>query len=148
MRENKKRGKSFKYRSLKNSFQQKFEKEILKCRNKITDDVRNGDRTSTYSALRKLGARPGEKQLNTFDLPSHVKDNLTASQSAELIADHFGAISMDYDPININNFHLSMREAMSQPDVSVIPQLEEYQVYKKICKSKKPNSSVPGDIPK
>ena len=89
-----------------------------------------------------------QKQLNTFDLPSHVQDNLTASQSAELIADHFGAISMDYDPININNFPPSMREAMSQPDVSVIPQLEEYEVYKKICKSKKPNSTVPGDIPK
>ena len=133
---------------MKNSFHQKFEKEILKYRNKITDDVRNGDRTSTYSALRKLGARPGEKQLNTFDLPSHVQENLTASQSAELIADHFGAISMDYDPININNFPPSMSEAMSQPDVSVIPKLEEYEVYKKICKSKKPNSTVPGDIPK
>ena len=77
-----------------------------------------------------------------------MEDNLTASQSAELIADHFAAISMEYDPININNFPPAMRELLSHPNVSVIPQLEEYQVYKKICKSKKPNSVVPGDIPK
>ena len=32
----------------------------------------------------------------------------TASQSAELIADHFAAISMDYDPVDINNFPPAM----------------------------------------
>ena len=47
-----------------------------------------------------------QKQLNTFDLPSHVQDKLTASQSAESIADHFGVISMDYDSIDINIFPL------------------------------------------
>ena len=33
-------------------------------------------------------------------------------------------------------------------DVSVIPKLSEFEVYKKLCKAKKPNSSVPGDLPK
>ena len=32
--------------------------------------------------------------------------------------------------------------------MSVIPRLQEYQVFKRICKSKKPNSSVKGDLPK
>ena len=41
-----------------------------------------------------------------------------------------------------------MKEALSQPDLSVVPKLEEYEVLKKICKAKKPNSSVPGDLPK
>ena len=41
-----------------------------------------------------------------------------------------------------------MKEALSQPDLSVVPKLEEYEVFKKICKAKKPNSSVPGDLPK
>ena len=98
----------------------------MKYKDKIIDDVRNGDLMCTYSALRKLGVRPGEKQVNTFDQPSHVQDNLTASQSAELISDHFAAINMDYDQININNFPPAMR--LSHPNVSVIPQLEEYQV--------------------
>ena len=134
MREYEKRGKSQKYRKLKASFQEKYEKEALKYKDKIIDDVRIGDLTCTYSALRKLGVWHGEKQVNTFDLPSHVEGILTASPSAELIADHFAAISMEYDPININNFPPAMRELLSHPDVSVIPQLEEYQVYKKICK--------------
>ena len=70
--------------------------------------------------------RGKSQKLNTFDLHTHVEENLTASQSAELIADHFAAISMDYDPININNFPPSL----SHPDGSIISQLEEYQMYK------------------
>ena len=41
-----------------------------------------------------------------------------------------------------------MKEALKKPCLSVVPVLEEYQVYKKICKAKKPNSSVKGDLPK
>ena len=41
-----------------------------------------------------------------------------------------------------------MKEALKKPCLSVVPVLEEYQVYKKICKAKKPNSSGKGDLPK
>ena len=41
-----------------------------------------------------------------------------------------------------------MRDALSNPDMSVVPKLQEHEVFKKISKSKKPNSSVPGDLPK
>ena len=41
-----------------------------------------------------------------------------------------------------------MRGKIQSPDLSVVPTLEEYQVFKKISKAKKPNSSVPGDLPK
>ena len=34
-----------------------------------------------------------------------------------------------------------MRDALMSPDRSVIPQLQEYEVYKRIQKSKKPNST-------
>jgi hypothetical protein len=58
-----------------------------------------------------------------------VDRNLSASQSAELIADHFAAISQNYDPINLNNFSPRMREAVSNPSMSV-PCLEDYEVFK------------------
>ena len=45
-------------------------------------------------------------------------------------------------------FPPQMKETLSQPELSAIPRLEEYEVYKKICKAKKPNSIVPGDMPK
>ena len=86
--------------------------------------------------------------MNTFTLPSHVENNLSASESAEIIADHFAAISQVYDPINVDNFPPNIREALSQPNLSVVPKLEDYEVYTKICKAKKPNSTVLGDLPK
>ena len=98
--------------------------------------------------LRKLGVRPGESSSSMFTLPGHVDKNLSASQSAELIADHFVAISQIYDPINVNNFPPKMREELTNPIMSDVPCLEEYEVFRKISKSKKPNSSVPGDLPK
>ena len=41
-----------------------------------------------------------------------------------------------------------MRDELQAPDLSLVPKLEEFQVYQKIRKSKKPNSAVPGDIPR
>ena len=148
LREYEKRGKSLKYYDLKNSFEEKFELETSKYTEKIFEDVRNGNRSCTYSALRRLGVRPGEQTGNTFHLPGHVEDNLSARQSAEKIADHFAMISQDYEPISFENFPPNIKEALTQSHLSVTPVLEEYQVYKKLCKAKKPNSSVPGDLPK
>ena len=148
LREYEKRGKSEKYWKLKSTFKQNYENEVRKYKEKIIDDVRNGSRNCSYSALHKLGVRPGDSMSNTFHLPSHVENNLSPGQSVELIADHFSAISQDYDPINIDNFPAKMRYDLRHPDMSVVPRLEEYQVYKKICSAKKPNSCIKGDLPK
>ena len=90
----------------------------------------------------------GQASSSTFNLPSHVEFFFTANQSAEIIADHFAAISRNYEPISLHNFPPNIKDALSHPDLSVVPKLEEYEVYKKICKAKKPNSTVPGDLPK
>ena len=148
MREYEKRGKSVKYCNLKESFDRKFETEVAKYTEKILEDVRTGNRNCAYSALRKLGVRPGDATLNTFTLPSHVEKNLSPQESAELIADHFAAISQDYEPINIDSFPPNIRESLSNPCMSIVPVLEDHQVYKKMCKAKKPNSAVKGDLPK
>ena len=130
-REYEKRGKSIKYYEMQSSYDGKLTSEMQKYKDKILEDVRNGDRSSSYAALRRLGVRPGETSRNTFTLPSHADGNLTDLQSAEVIADHFAAISQDYDPISLNNFPPIMRETLSNPDLSVVPRLEDYQVYTK-----------------
>ena len=94
----------------------------------ISLNLGNKDRSNTYSALRKLGVRPGYSDSNTFSLPYHVKKNLTRSQSAELIADLLSA--MEYNTINIHNFHPAMMDTLSNTDTSVIPRLAEHEVYK------------------
>ena len=131
-------------------FLKKLESEVSKYTVKVLEDVRNGNRSSAYSALRKLGVRPGDSTENTFTLTSHVDNNLSAQQSAELIADHFAAISQNYEPIKLENFPPNIREALNKNKIilSVVPDLEEYEVYMKMCKAKKPNSVVPGDLPK
>ena len=146
MREYDRKGKSDRYFQLKSIFKGELDKQVSKYKEKIMEDVRNGDRSSSYAALRKLGVRPGDNLRNTFDLPAH--SNLSIDESVERIADHFAAISNEYTPINMENFPPKIRETLSNPDMNLIPQLEEYQVYKKISQAKKPNSIVPGDIPK
>ena len=148
MRQYEKHGKSQKYFELKTIFKQKVENEAQKYKERIIDDVKNGDRSSTYSALRRLGVRPGESESDQFTLPAHAEANLSASQSAALIADHFSKISMDYQPINLSEFPPVMRDAFACANAANIPQLEEHEVYRKMCRAKKPNSAVPGDIPK
>ena len=145
MREYEKHGKSQKYFNLKQSFENKMQSEAGKYKNKVIEEVVNGNRGSTYAALRKLGERPGENNSNSFSLP--VFDGLTSLNIAEKLADHFAEISGSYNPLNIDHFNPKLRQALKSPDMSVIPQLQEYEVYKRIQKSKKPNSTVPGDIP-
>ena len=120
----------------------------VKLRN-IKGSSTSGDRTSCYAAVRKLGARPGSAQdQNTFTLPNHIDRKLSPDQSVELIADHFAAISQEYDPISISAFPPNMKQVLSNPNCGEVPRLEEYEVFRKICKAKKPNSTVPGDAPK
>ena len=147
-REYERKGNSVKYYDLKNIYENKLKKEAQKYKEKLLQDVRNGDRNSCYAALRKLGARPGESSGSQFTLPAHIDQSLTAGQSAELIADHFAAISQSYEPISLDSFPPKLRDNLRSPNISIIPQLEEFEVFKRICKSKKPNSSVPGDLPK
>ena len=135
-REYEKRGKSEKYKNMKRCFKTKFEAEASKYKERIIEDVKTGNRNSAYSALRKVGVRPGENIDNTFTLPSHSESHLSAGESVELIADHFSLISQNYDPINLDNFPPNMKEALKKPCLSVVPVLEEYQVYKEICKAK------------
>ena len=107
-----------------------------------------GKRGSAYKALKKLGSGSAStNDDNSFQLPSHVESNYSPEESAEALADHFSKISQEFEPIDASKFSPALRNKILQPSESV-PILEEYQVFRKIISSKKPNSSVPGDIPK
>ena len=129
-------------------FDKKFQREALKYHEKLENEILNGERKSCYAALGKLGDGPGQDNTSVFSLPSHIEKRYTAAQSAEVIADNFASISQCYAPINISNFPPKMREDLGNPNMEAVPKLEDYDVYRKIRKSRKPNSSVPGDLPK
>ena len=88
-REYERHGKTRKYSEMNQLYKDKLIIEMHKYKQKLEDDVINGERSSSYAAIRRLGARPGDPEPTaTFLLPSHIDQNLTAVQSAEIIADH------------------------------------------------------------
>ena len=126
---------------------EKVKSEKLKYKNKVIEEVKTGSRSSSYAAIKKLGAHPTDL-IKGFTLPKHVELGMTAAESVEAIAEHFAAISSTYEPLSIENLSPNLRQKLKTLDTSVCPKLSELQVYKRICKSKKPNSNVPGDLPK
>ena len=123
--------------------------EAAKYREKIVLEVKEGKRGSAYAAIRKLGNKPGELGRPEFWLPAYVEEQLTASQSAEKLADHFSKISQTVEPLEVDKLFPALREAIVDGRTATNkPTVEQHQVYRKIVKLKKPNSSVPGDVPR
>ena len=89
MRQYQRHGKNDKYNELKTRFDEKLKHEMLKYLEKIAIQVSEGQRGSTYPALKRLGLRPGEEIQSGFQLPMHAEQNLSSAQSAEVIAEHF-----------------------------------------------------------
>ena len=111
--------------------------------------MQEGKRGSAYSAIGKLGNKPGESGKPCFILPAYVEQQLTAQQSAEKLANHFSKISQTVDPLEVEKLFPALREAIEDGRTTTSKHsVGHNQVYRKIVKLKKPNSSVPGDVPK
>ena len=141
-------GRAPKYIEVKTKFDLKLRQAAQKYNEKIKAEVLEGKRTSCYSALRKLGGGGKNTGHASFTLPSHIEDDLSPQECADRFADYFSKISQEFQPINIENFPPNIKSKLiaSESDSSK-PVLEEWQVYNKLCRSKKPNSTVPGDLP-
>ena len=147
-REYTKRGKTEKYKSLKQQFDLKYKEEAEKYLNKNLESIRESKPGQIFSVLKRLGAQPGEgTESSTFSLPEHEAQCLTPDQSAESIAEHFASISQEYPPLNINLLPERVRDKILS-DNTPPPQLSDYDVYCKIRSAKKPKSGVPNDLPK
>ena len=143
-------GKNENYHEVQQMFQSKLKAEALKYKNKIVNEVREGKRGSGYSAIRALGDGPTEwHRKKQFVIPAFVEEGLTPQQSANRLADYFTAISQTVEPLNVKKFHPALQLAIQQGKCdSNKPTLLQHDVYRKLLKIKKPNSSVKGDIPK
>ena len=87
-REYTKNGKSRKYRSLKSEFELKYKNEAFKYIKKNVEDLKESNPGKAFRTLKKLGAQPEDcTDSNDFTLLSHSSENLTALQSAEIIAE-------------------------------------------------------------
>ena len=68
-------------------------------------------------------------------------------QSADSLAKHFAEISQTFEPLDVHKLPEQVKNAIINSKDEVKPTIREFQVYSKLKKTKKPKSSVPGDIP-
>ena len=98
--------------------------------------------------MKRLGLRPGDTAQTGFQLPGHAERNLTSAQLAEIIAEHFSAISQEYSPINVDFLPRNLQLFLQKNDNLLAPRLSPKDVQSRIIKAKKPHGLVPGDLPK
>ena len=111
------------------------------------EDLKETNPGKAYKIMKKMGAQPGDCiESNTFSLPTHESENLTAEQSAERISQHFAEISQQYPPLDVNLLPDRV-QAKIKTNLSP-PVIEDYEVYHKIKSAKKPQSGVPNDLPR
>ena len=84
-----------------------------------------------------------KKYLNHIydgDVVVESLQELSSAQAAEQIARHFSAISNEYNPINYEQLPAFLPAQLA-------PQVEEYEVYNRLCRLRKTRSTLPIDIP-
>ena len=103
-REYYKHGKSVKYLSLKRKFDDLYKYEAKKYLTKTVNELKFSNPGKMYSILKHLGSKPSKSESNgSFSLLLHLEKNLSNNQSAEIIAEHFAAISQEFSPLIIND---------------------------------------------
>ena len=149
-REYRRNRKSFKYLEMKKSFDKKMKLAARNYLNKNVRDIMDEEPGKAYKCLRKLAAKPGDDgNEKTFSILSHVNENLTTEESVERIAQFFADISQEFAALNIEKLPADVQTKLKSDIRSFdLPEVSDYEIYKVISQSKKPRSSVPGDIPR
>ena len=145
MREYQKNGKSVKYQKLNQEFNEKYKSAAKKFMNRKIGALKETKPGQAFHVLKTMGAQPGECiEDRTFTLTSH--QGLSNKESAEKIADYFAAISAEYEPLSVEKLPHRVRLRLSAK--SSPPTVSERACYDKILAAKKPQSGVPGDLPR
>ena len=112
------------YRYLVNFFDSKLRIERQKYIEKVQKEVSLGKRGSAYQAIRKLGNWPGESWARPdIMLPSHCEENLSPTQSANRLEDHFSSISQSIQPLDEDQFHPALKLALERGKMESKPTL-------------------------
>ena len=143
-------GKSKKYISLKKCYDEKMVKAAEAYLNENVRSLKEDNPGRAYKSLKKMSAQPGDlSDEGNFTLISHMEANLTTEQSIEKIAQHFSNISQEFPPLTLQSLPDDVISKIHQPvELQDLPVISDHTVYEKIKRSKKPRSSVPGDLPR
>ena len=87
---------------MKRAYNVKFKKAAQDQLNKHVEDMINEHPGKAYSALKKMGAKPGDcENQGIFNVISHQNENLSVEQSIARILKYFASISQEYQPIKL-----------------------------------------------
>ena len=100
------------YIQAKALFDEKMKREVIKYREKILKEVREGKKSSGYTAIRKLGNGPGEEGKQRVVVGAFSEMGLTDQQSANRMAYHCSAISNTVKPLDIRKSHPALQLAI------------------------------------
>ena len=148
-REYKNKGKSQKYLEMKEKYDARFKKAAQNQLDKFVEDMMEENPGKAYSAMKRMGARPGDcENHGEFTIISHQNNNLTLEESTAKVLKYFADISQQYQPLIITNLpnevQLKLQEEVNMCD---IPLIQPYQIYEKMKCCKKTKSAVPGELP-
>ena len=106
-----------------------------------------GKRGSSYTAIKRLGLKPGDQtqSQSVFQLPAHADLRLSSAESAELIAEHFSKISQEYSPLDVAKLPSNVQIYLKSNDSNLAPRLSAVDVRCRIIKAKKPKGIIPGE---
>ena len=148
-REYRRHKKSAKYLELKSKYNALFQKCSKTFLNSTIKNMIQSKPSKAYSILKRLGARPGDIcDESSFVLSSHASLNLNAQEAADKIASHFAAVSMEYEPLNINSLPQHVKDQLiGIHSSSTCPRISEVEIWNVLNESKGGKSCIPGDLP-
>ena len=106
---------SDKYLRLKTEYDLKFKNAAVAYLEKNIRSLKEEESGKAYRSLKKLGAQPGDcSDEGSFNLISHVEENLNTEQSIERIAQYFAQISQVFPPLDETLLPEKVKEKLSE----------------------------------
>ena len=122
---------------MKNCFDEKLSKAATAYLDKNVRSLKEDDPGKAYQTLRKMSSQPGDcTEDNTFQLLSHLEDDLSPQQSIESIADHFARISQEYPPLDRNRLPDDVKVKLDAPlGPNEPPEISDYDVCRTLLRA-------------
>ena len=122
---------------LKKDFKRKKRHAIKTFHTDFVTDLKASDPGKFYMMCKKIGA---VDEVNAGALKIKSLEGLNDKECAEAVAQHFAAISNEYEPVDLTALPAYLPALPP-------PQVEEFEVYQKMLKMKKSKGTLPIDIP-
>ena len=138
-REFQKHKQSMKWKKINEEFEKKCEVEMKNYYENIVQDLKESNTGQWYSKVKRMaGQEDNRGEIVTVEELIGYSDD----QQAEIIADHYAAISNLYEPVRNEHFSQYLDSTNEKP-----PNIGPYKVFKTIKKMNQKCATVKGDIP-